>query len=97
MQAESRSLWFEGATVFLGEPGVTYLPARDHRAELARLNAMVINLTHAVVSLYEAVGEIASATDDAKLRGALEAKMEDTAKRIDAVVAAVQSGDVGGQ
>lgn len=73
---------------------MTYIPATDYRPELARLNSMVLSLTSAVVSLYGAITEIASATENQELRQALDQKANEVSKQLDEVIAAMRRGDM---
>ena len=72
---------------------MTYPPVSDHRAQFDRRNDMVTDPAIAVAALHEAVGEIASATDNPKLQAALDARRADIAKRVEDVVAAMQRED----
>lgn len=69
---------------------MTYRHAPDYGSEIARLNTMVLGLTGAVVSLYAAVIDISTTTEDADLRQALNQKTDEISKRLDEVIAAMK-------
>lgn len=75
------------------DQGVSYLPTPDHGRDLARLDAMVLSLTRAVVSLYGAVVDIASTTENPELRQALNQTTDEVSERLDEVIAAMKRGN----
>lgn len=68
---------------------MTYIPTSDYKMELERLDSMVLSLTGAVVLLYAAIAEIASASDNTTLRQSLTEKAEEISHRLDDIIAAM--------
>ena len=75
------------------DQGVSYLPTTDHGRDLARLDAMVLSLTRAVVSLCGAAVDIASTTENPELRQALNQKTSEVSEQLDEAIAAMKRGD----
>ncbi len=65
---------------------MTFLPGKDYGTEIARLNAVVVDLTSAVVSLYGAVVQTAAHIDNPVLRAELTDKANEVSVALDEIV-----------